>query len=180
MDWLPKITVGIRSPASSAVYRSALKGDINACYGFFIGTRDEWTRVIFDFALPVCSLSDIDNLEAAPGILPKHLAAATELARHADSVVNGIFLAWDSISLANRNQFLGLFIDLAKALEIPYVANIPIDGHETFWGASIFFASRFPHDALRYKRLAPRRSDQPHHNPRKIARLWKMALSKPM
>ena len=176
MDLLPKTIVGVRSPASSAVYRHALRRGINASYGFIIGTQTD-TRPTFDLALPVYSLSDIDDLEAAPDVLPKHLPAAKELARHADNVVNGMFLAWDSISLANRNQFLGMFIDLAKSLEIPYMVSIPIDGHETFWGASIFFANRFPHDALRYKRL-PRRSDEPQHNPRKIARLWKLALKK--
>jgi hypothetical protein len=87
--------------------------------------------------------------------------------------VLGLYAAWECLLSERRHQQLGALMDLACALSVPCVLEVPIDGYETLWAIRIWFAKRFPHEAIRYRALPSRRSIEPQHNPKRIWLDWK-------
>jgi hypothetical protein len=161
--------------AFSHFYRSALRAGNQGCFGFLIGMQREFTRPVFDMACVVKETKFGEPFNIEPARLERNFASCKQLAAKADAKMIGLFIAWDALSGNCRHELFGILTDTAIRLDLPFVAEFPTDGHETFWGIRIFFANRFPHEQLPYKML-PRRSRRAEHNPRRILRLWKSMI----
>ena len=99
--------------------------------------------------------------------------AAISTASWSGMEVLRLYVAWECLLSERRHQQLGALVDLACTLIVPYVLEIPIDGYETLLAIRIWFAKRFPHEAIRYRALPSRRSIEPQHNLRRIRWDWK-------
>lgn len=173
MDLLTKTIVGVRREVRSTVLRSALQRRNYGCHGFLLGTRAEFTRPVFDLALVVKETVVGELYHNTPVLLESKLAAGIQVAISAETEVIGLFVAWGDFFLCNcRHEQFGIIIDTAARLELPYVAEFPVHGHESIWGLNIYFTNCFPHAALPYKML-PRRSHKAGHNPRRVLKLWR-------
>jgi len=176
MDLLPKTQGLFRTEVRSAVYRAALRPGVACCYGFLIGTHPEFVSPHFELSVPCACVPRFEDAFTASDVLTDYLLACRELATFADASPVGVFGAWDTISNPRSNQFLGLLIDTARSLDLPYVAVFPTSGGETFWGTGLFFANRFPHSPLDYRTVSGRRSARPAHNLRRIRAQWRTIL----
>jgi len=149
--------------------------------GFIIGLRESFVSPEFDVALPLPAMQlELANLEAISRIFVSHKTAAELVAGQAGLNVLGLFIAHDDwhetfYPSGYGHQLLGFMMDRARELAVPYVMQLPIDGGEALWAASVWLANRFPHDALPSKTLPKRRTNAAQHNPRRIARNWKEA-----
>ena len=171
MDRLSQTHVRIRRPASSAVYKAALRPGIIAAFGFLVETRHEWVSPVFDAALLSCVCGDGFRLEDVARTLEDDLGLCRALASGHDAEPLAVFAAWEKAFRPDRSQRLGFIVDATRELRLPYLAVFPVDGGETLWRTRIYFVNRFPHDPLPYSALG-RRSDRPEHNPRRMKAAW--------
>jgi hypothetical protein len=141
--------------------------------GYVLSRHEDREKPEFDIALPLPIEGKLHELGRLEDPFIRCFEAAMSTASWSGMEVLGLYAAWESLWLERRHQQLGTLVDLACALRVPYVLEIPIDGYETLWAIGIWFAKRFPHEAIRYRALPPRRSIQPHHNPKRIRRHWK-------
>jgi hypothetical protein len=94
MDLLGKTIVGARREARSIVYRSALQRRNYGCYGFLLGTREEFTCPIIDLALVVKETISDEPYINAPALLESRLPLAVQVAMRGQNQVLGLFVAW--------------------------------------------------------------------------------------
>jgi hypothetical protein len=139
---------------------------------FSAGVRIQ-TKPEFDIVLPLPIEGELHELGRLEDQFIRCFEAAVSTASWFGVEVLGLYAAWECLLSERRHQQLGALMDLACALSVPYVLEVPIDGYETLWTIRIWFAKRFPHEAIRYRALPSRRSIEPQHNPRRIRRDWK-------
>lgn len=171
-----KIVIGIRGEASSTVYRAALSTDFDCCFGFLLGTREPLESPSVEFSLISAIPTTRDRLWAGPELLYSQFPASQRVAAHTGTTVIGLLAAWDTSPGERRNQLLGLWIDTAKEMQLPFVIHFPTTAHEHLLAKRCFFAPCFPHDALAYRNTRGRLSDDPRHNPRRVRALWRASL----
>ena len=176
MDLLPKTKAVIRTEARSAIYRAALRPGVSCCYGFLIGTIPDFVSPSFELSLPCACVERFDDAFSAPDVFSSHLPACREVAHNAETEPVGIFGAWEPSFEPRANQLLGLFIDTARTLRLPYVALFPTTAGEAMWGVSLYFANRFPHEPITYRMASGRRSVSTAHNPRRVRAQWRSTL----
>jgi hypothetical protein len=172
VDLLPKTIARIRAPVKAAIYASSM-GPTGYSLGYMLGRREEWTRPEFDIALPLPIEGELHELGRLEDQFICCFEAAISTASWSGMEVLGLYAAWECFLSERRHQQLGALVDLACALSVPYVLEVPIDGCETLGAIRIWFAKRFPHEAIRHRALPSRRSIEPQHNPRRIRRDWK-------
>jgi hypothetical protein len=169
---LPKTIAGIRAPVKAAIYASSM-GSPGYSLGYVLGRREDQTKPEFDIVLPLPIEGELHELGRLEDQFIRCFEAAVSTASWFGVEVLGLYAAWECLLSERRHQQLGALMDLACALSVPYVLEVPIDGYETLWTIRIWFAKRFPHEAIRYRALPSRRSIEPQHNPRRIRRDWK-------
>jgi hypothetical protein len=171
MDLLPKIVVSVRQEARSAVYRVAINTDFGCAVGFLLGSTEPFESPAIEFSLVGATPATQDNLWQAPQALQLLLPASKQVAEHTGTEVIGLFMASDSCMDENRNQLEGLWVDAVQDMRLPYIVLFSTDGNEPR-GLCCYFANRFPHDALPYRSLRGKLSNEPRHNPRRVQSLW--------
>ena len=171
MDLTSQIQIRIRREASSTIYRSALRLNAVGCYGFLIGTREEWIRPVIDAALVAQIATDRSAFAGMADVLAQRLEQCQATAAWAEAMPLGIFVARDTSFDPHECQNLGALIDLTRELQLPYMAVFKTSGYETVWMPAFYFASHFPHPSLPSRSLC-RRSHHPQHNPRRIRAYW--------
>jgi hypothetical protein len=172
VDLLPKTIAGIRAPVKAAIYASSMD-PTGYSLGYVLGRHEDRTKPEFDIALPLPIEGELHELGRLEDQFIRCFEAAVSTASGSRMEVLGLYAAWGCLLSERRHQQLGALMGLACAISVPYVLEIPIDSYETLWAIRIWFANRFPHEAIRYRALPPRRSIQPHHNPKRIRRYWK-------
>ena len=162
MDLLPKTIAGIRAPVKAAIYTSSMD-PAGYSLGYVLGRREDRTRPEFDIALHLPIEGDLHELGRPGDQSIRCFEAAISTASWSGMELLGLYAAWECLLSERRHQQLGALVDLACALSVPYVLEVPIDGYETLWAIRIWFAKRFPHEAIRYRALPPKRSIEPQH-----------------
>lgn len=171
-----EMQVGFRSPVRSEVYRQALQSRAIGCVGFVIGTAEAFTRPIFDTAL-ISEVVYIGESYADPiRRLIFLLPICGNVAEQAEAKPLGLFVARENFDSGWNHEQLGIAVDVAKEMKLPYLVIFPMDGFESCWQAGVSNVNWAPYDPLPIKAL-PRRSNESKHNPRRIKKAWKTALA---
>jgi hypothetical protein len=143
VDLLPKTIARIRAPVKAAIYALSM-GPTGYSLGYVLGRREEWTRPEFDIALPLPIEGELHELGRLEDQFICCFEAAMSTASWSGMEVLRFYVAWGCLLSERRHQQLGALLDLACALSVPYVLEVPIDGYETLWVIRIWFAKRFP------------------------------------
>lgn len=177
MDLLPKVEVQIQRAVCGEFYKSALSHNKQPCSAFILGSREDYTKPHFDFALIAVASQSWNAFDVASLVvgLEQKLDAVRQVAKDFQRVLIGFGIAWDRTFVTNKQSRVGVLIDFACQNSIPFVLEVPVTGGESIWGLSVYQSNRFPHDSLKYK-MVSKRPTAALDNPRRVKAAWNQVL----
>ena len=121
MDLLSKIEVQIQRAVCGTLYKSALSHNQQPCAAFILGSKEDFTKPRFDFALiAVASESwnalSVENLVDG---LEKRLDQIRLVAKDFQRDLIGVGVAWETLFALNKHARFDLLVDFAWQHNIP-------------------------------------------------------------